>query len=546
MRTPNDNTPPTWMASFRTVMPRIRKALREHWVALTLFGILISSFLLFSFTYRSIDGLAVISPDENNALFFSSIVSDTGVFRWFSNLNEQYDTDVFRPRLVLDLGNNNYTALHSPGYLVTLAAFRNLGLLEWAIPLFGLVLVGATYGVLSEVYGKKTGLWGAALVGTFPTVVFYSNTFFDIIPAMALFAVGLYLFTRARRTGSYTSALGAGVFLAMSVFMRITMLLPVIAVAFTVLVLSKRFNNQTLALSFIGFGAGFVPLLFLNFLTYGQPIAYSYALASDQGLADFSLGGSIGIVPILETTVRYLILYPLVFVGLTVVGIAARHKKTGSDRELILILMLGVTAVASLAAYGWRSGTYAFDRITPISSMARYLLPVHLLIILIAIGSWMKMRTSFRRILVPVILVVTIFSVFTSFYPAVEGSLLHQVKVLDGYLSIRDELQSLLDEGDQIVVFTKSLDKFLFPHVDVALVFTLSDFAAAPEIIPFFPISDIQADIIPLITRLTDDGFRVFLTPEILNISTDLLTAGFQVVERSRNFSEVLPLAVVR
>jgi hypothetical protein len=520
------------------ILSIVRKLIRVDRSLMALIGVLSLLLALFSYVSLAVVQRVPYAPDENTILFFTTLFSQTGTFRWESLLNDAYGTQIFRPRLVVDLGDGTFSAPYSPGFILTLAVLQTLGLLQWTIPLFGLLLTAAGYGILSQVYDSRIGLAGAVLIGTFPSVVFYANTFLDIIPSVSVFLAGLYVFLRAIRTNGSKLAAFSGILFATSVFLRVPHAILFVPLGVAALVLVRRFGWKLLAWTSFGVVIGSLPLLVLNTITFGNPFAFGLAVQVGENSLGYATATPLAVGPMLDAALRYLVIYPLAFIVLAIVGLSFRTNKL-SDESRFLCIVLGLSGLVWILAYGSRTGTYAFDRITPASSLARYMLPVHVLAGIVAVGFLHRTPASRLRVLSVLVFGVVVLSLVVSFHPAIEGNLPRQVQVIDGYAGLRLELQALYGEGDQVVVFTKRWDKFLFPLVNVGLVFTEDDLQSNPDLAELFPISDVESDVIPLARRLVQDGYRLFLTTELRNLLPALNEGGLASIQKSPHFYEV-------
>jgi hypothetical protein len=102
---------------------------------------------------------------------------------------------------------------YSPGLPLLLALAKFIGgqeLMFWVVPLFGAILVLATYGLTRRLVTPGAGLIAAWLVATSPTVLFMLMAPMSDVPAAAAWAVAFFTLLDRRLSSSIAAGLAAG------------------------------------------------------------------------------------------------------------------------------------------------------------------------------------------------------------------------------------------------------------------------------------------------------------------------------------------------
>src|SRR3989344_6519242 len=100
---------------------------KQNLIVWVLFAVLCSFYILL---FIFIPVKSSISPDESQVVFFLDNYKNTGKFTWGSTLNEEFDTEFFRPRGTVEIRDNVYAPLVSPHYLIILSLFSTFIPLE--------------------------------------------------------------------------------------------------------------------------------------------------------------------------------------------------------------------------------------------------------------------------------------------------------------------------------------------------------------------------------------------------------------------------------
>lgn len=216
-------------------------------------------------------------------------------------------------------------------------------------------------------------------------------------------------------------------------------------------------------------------------------------------------------------------LSPVLFT-LGVFGAVVVCKRHRAPAENALLAHLVTVSLASFATFGFLTRTFAFYEVSPVASVSRYLMPVSLLL---AVCACVLVRRvidlGMKRVSILLMSLLLVSLVSGSFASNALPSL---VMGEQRYSSMQVVIDALPENS---VVFTRTFDKLIFPHRNVALLYTNSDLATNPDLRFFVPIVDIDRDAIPAIRKLLLDGVRVFLFADVEDLAYHLARQGYVV-----------------
>jgi hypothetical protein len=175
---------------------------------------------------------------------------------------------------------------YPPGHPLVLAIGVLLGSPRLVPPLLAFVLTFAAFGFTREVFGEKRALLVAVLVASSPFVWCTCATLMAFPTMACAYVGGLWLFARARKSGSRAAMLGCGAVLGFGCTVRpydgAVLVAPLVVWLFVDLV--RRRPRAPAALLELAGGA--VPpiamLLWYNLRTTGAPLRFGYSIARDH------------------------------------------------------------------------------------------------------------------------------------------------------------------------------------------------------------------------------------------------------------------------
>jgi hypothetical protein len=350
--------------------------------------------------------------------------------------------------------------------------------------------------------------------------VFFSNAYFDIVPSVSFFLLSLWAFMKYLRMLRTWQVAACSLFLAVSIFLRPYSVLFLIGYAAVIIVNRKQLASRSLAISVLCFSLSLVPTFMINEYSYGG--AFSVGVAHIAGLPELVMSQRIGPEAYWVAFLHYVVgLAPLLFVlGMFGAAVALRHARALHKNPLLV--HLGAVSFSSFLAFGALTRSWGFYEVTPVASVARYMMPVYLLL---ACGAYVFVREllslRMKRISGLVVSVLLVSLVAGSFASNALPSLVAFEHAYSGVESVVSDLP------DNSVIFTRTFDKLIFPTRNVALVYTSSDLSQNPDLRFILPILDIDRDVVPVVRQLLRDGFHVYLARDVDDLADHLARQGY-------------------
>ena len=253
----------------------------------------------------------------------------------------------YRPNDV-DAQHPSIVPTYAPGLPIMLATAKSIGgqaAMFWVVPIFGVMLVLATFSLSQRLASSSAGLIGAWLVATSTAVLYTTTVTMTDVPVAALWTMALLA---ALRT-SPSAALGAGVLSGIALLVRPN-LLPLAAIVWLLCVVpgsTSRTRARAMRRSLM-FAAGVLPWMagvaLVNAALYGSALASGYGPLSNL----FSLAH---VWPNLLLYTQWLKETQTVLVYLGVLAIAWPRCAWWGDRRDTLTFVVIQTFVAVLFAF---------------------------------------------------------------------------------------------------------------------------------------------------------------------------------------------------
>ena len=327
-----------------------------------------------------------LHPDDQDLFLFSSVLLHTGNLWCQSPLNDEYDTDAFRPGIdeyrCDDSSGHKIRANYTPGIYFLLCPGHLVGFRGpfVIVSIMGVLGVLFLYLLVRELYDYRIAMMAAALLGFSAPYIFWSNMLFSNIPAVSLFLGGLYFLARAvRHDGKRIDYLATIAFFSFAVWIRYEFILLVLVVLLVVTVtyrkrLRRRYVMEAAVLVVL-IGA---LLTGLNYLTTGS----IFGLHPETGMGSTA---STMLVQYPTSMLRYRVVQTIatnarmyiygVSPILTVIGLLGivyclRKKRDGF---LVAILLVGLLV---LYYFGKGTGFWGYGDNIMAASYTRYFLPV--------------------------------------------------------------------------------------------------------------------------------------------------------------------------
>jgi|GEM_PF-1661537 len=499
--------------------------------AIFLLIFLLILFLIYTYINFHVENRVGESPDENLQLFFSKQIAEESSIFWHSDLNERYNTTIFRPRASIDIGNNNFMGPYL-GLQLILALSRLYGFLGYINSLIAVLGILSLYLLCREVHDDKVGLISIVLFGLFPSYLYFANMYYSNIPALTFGMLSLYCFYKGIVKQNMVFLGFSGFFLSFAVHIRITEILFIVPMA--VIYLLNRDHNGNLKKDIFLPGvlilAGTLGLWFIiqeyiksqQIALSGTSIrsASSSTLVTNDlySLIKFLVNQFIDNLSFYEITFKNFIFgySPLLFI-LFLLGVVYSYKNEKTLIKRIFLYASVMLCLVYFLFYGYMSGTWNYTSQTwglavPVdASMSRYFLPIYAIFCVYAAVLLQRvpsMRLNQKFAVITVILI--------SYLILNLNVLIIDAERLNRYGEMDKVVKGLPDDS---VVFTKFYDKVLSLHSNVAVYRTQEDVEQDFEIKYFFEPLDIKNNVIPLIDKLLSSGVPVY----VANDAGDLL-----------------------
>ena len=473
----------------------------------SLFLLLLVSFVLYTVAPLTSPYYPCLAPDESGPLFFAHNLLETGKFTWKSKLNEEFKTSLFHPRgavLRKDM-KNTYAPLNSPVFILLFAFFYWLKIPFLLSSLFGVIGVFYFYQLVSLLSGnKKIGLFFAFLLAIFPTYAFYSNTAYDIIPSLSLWIASLYYLLKFFKDEDLIAGSTSLVLGILSVAIRpphIFLILPHLVILLASL---KKLVKQPFRILILISPSAilFIFYLFLNWQTYGSP------LLTGRMLLPYTISNSSPLQPLpllkfdLKALKDSLYLYVFQFTPLLLLlGVLGTLNSIKCPRkEKLFLFSLFPTACIHAIFSGANSKLYGFGVLQIHSSVARYFLPLYLILLIASIKIISIIPHKLAALsLIALAIVLTHSLVFGA-------QSLPYLKYARGEL--RASRQTDIRTPTDCIVVTKFLDKVAVPEREVLV--------CDPET---YNTSN-NEHLLNVLKQLDKKDYQVFLDKNCIDITT--------------------------
>lgn len=465
------------------------------------------------------------SPDEAINIYFSEHFTETKGITWYSNMNEKYDTNIFRRRSMRALGDNSYVG-PEPFFEILLGIFDIVHLRKIFVPLCSLICLIGVYLFSNRIFGEKKAILSLIFVGTLPNYIFFSNRYYSDIPALAFCFLSFFYLFKGFETNKRIDYITGGFFFSIGLLLKRNYLILSVPLFILSVIKFKKNIKNIIKLAFYYFSLPFTAYVYLFFILQekGNVASSSYSLAVHHLSSILDLD----FTAIVFTLKNYLIEFIPIFFLFSIIGVFYILKSKNQEKRKIFLCFFILCSTVFLLTFGSRSGTNQFLTGEYSAAMARYLLIIHIFISILAsygfLNVYLRVKTSQhisqnkKKILNLTFMWIILISIlYNSFNCYSAGSpLMYQVKRNEYYGSI---METISQYPDNSVFFTKSLDKAIPYNKDVCVYRTYTDIEKNPELRYLYTPKDIEEDIMPLIYTLMDEGYLIF----VLDDAKDLI-----------------------
>ena len=480
---------------------------------LLLFIVIIS---IHNFNYINIYSEYIpLTPDDNDVRFFSRNLLETGNLTWQSELNEQYNVSFFAPRNIQELEGGTYASKRSVMFVLLFSVARIINFEDYIIPLIAIVGVFATFLLVSGLFDNKTGLIAASFLSVSPLYVSFSNRSMDAIPTLVFLVLSYYFFYRYIQDSKFADLIISSIFIIISMSLRWTNAGIYIIAYIPLIIYNKdRIKLPDLkATIFFTIFFGFI-VLYLNKIVYGG----FFKIPEVMRASKFSQSNNFEVIPFSIDTFNIAIsahiisIFPLLFI-LGMFGAIVLFRDKNSTRKSFMLSWV-MLSISTLLFYGGRNGVFGFGSSDVLTSMSRYFIPIHFIILVLAsiFIYYYSKRTSKKTnltshsVIILILSSVIIISFILIFNPT-DGSL-----TIDEYNAdkFNDRLTIIKELPENSIIFSGFGDKYITPIRDVAVIIPEeSKSEKAQKVI--YKKASIKGEIIPLMNNLINDGRDIYI-----------------------------------
>jgi len=433
------------------------------------------------------------SPDETANYFFSYLYTTQNQLGIEESDNFQVN-GLVSPRSMRFV-NGHTVPVSFFGLMLTLGVLAKLFTLSSLVFLPSILAALAAiyfYLLIRRLFDKNIALLSTIFFLIFPAYWYYSTrSFFNNVLFLDFLIIGLYYLLVSFEKHRVCLYFLSGFFLALSLFVRSSEVFWVAFLVLTILVINRKKLNTIFFLTFIPAGLLVaLPLIYYNYLIYGQPISIGYNISfiaddsnfiynSTNLLKQLLLPFGVNIQNILKNSINYFVnifwwYFVLLFWSICYViysGIRkfqTNRKFFGNKEKQVLayfVIYILISAYLILLYGSWSIVDNPDPTAVTIgTSYVRYFLPVY--IFSLPLISYFLLRVfKINKIIRHIFILLILFSFFAMslnivFFDSEEGILKIENNILN-YQQIADNVIKMT-ETNSIIIAEKN-DKVFFP-----------------------------------------------------------------------------------
>ena len=493
---------------------------KQNLIVWVLFAVLCSFYILL---FIFIPVKSSISPDESQVVFFLDNYKNTGKFTWGSTLNEEFDTEFFRPRGTVEIRDNVYAPLVSPHYLIILSLFSTFIPLELFFLMVSLLGISFFFLLSREIYSTSKSIFLSGLVAIFPPFIFYSLSVSDIIFSTTILIISLFFLFKYDRDKDTIYLAISLIFFVLAVAIRIhNAIFFVFYLPFIIPNIRKILRKENIPLILISF-LFILMLLFVNYVTYNSFLTTGRVLTGDsleeRSIYSKLLQHGLNFSTIITAHDNYLLSYAAPFYLFAILSILMLFLSKNRIFKKIKWPFI-IVLIFSLLYYGSNDTFFNFYRSVVQGSLSRYFLALYLLMLLF-LGLFIpKVKPNYTKsiIIFSIIISYILFSFPGNYFPAF---LNHKQTSLE----INEWAKQLPDNS---VFLVKQFDKYVIPYGTVMLIYEESDLIDYPLLEDLYPLIKPE-ECLRLINELQSNGYDVYITTERTSLIRQIEMEGYQL-----------------
>ena len=429
-------------------------------------------------------------PDEESVVFFSSNLIENSKISWKSDLDETHNISAFRPRGAIKM-EGEYFPLVSVYYVYFFAIGRIL--LDNYFPLIinfiTLISFLFFYLLSNEILeNKNDALLATGIYSIFPAILVYTNSLFDIFPAITFFIISFYYFLKFIKKEKYASLFLSALFFITGLMIRFTNIFLIIFYLWIFIYKKKYkkiFNKKGIL---ILFSTIFILFIFLgtNLFTYGDFLhngrtdLAANTLDQDQNSELFYDSFKTVIINSNFDGIKYLITnyimpYSFLFIFIIFSGIYLLFQNKNIKKYLIGSFFLSfLFFIIFYSSNTTGNIPISLTQTLVRSSISRHLLPIYMMGI-IFFPIFFKKLSGKKIKIITIFLIICLLNNFLFITQAGMGDILER----ENKLKIISDEMAQIEENSIIIV-----KKLSYINTDYSkttlLVFTKEDFKNAP------------------------------------------------------------------
>ncbi len=350
-----------------------------------------------------------------------------------------------------------------------------------------IVLIGASKILLESLTNRriKTVYMLFGVIGSLPLLYLFNFPYYNIVPAITFFFLSVAFAFKFNMTGEEKYFYLSFLFALMSIWFRYTYVLflglfYIINYFLNMKAYHKRFIKNVLVVSLLSFFVFLVPLFVMNNVLYDDPFIFGYTLHNqiffDDRVAQEGESETLNLLAsifypsynfdlglLFNNLYKQFFLLTPFYILLGALLVFEGSRKYSIDMKLWPYLILIIYIIIYMGmSITWGHDT-DYKKLN--SSMLRYWLIIHVLLMLMMVLSLLNLESKMFKFFIVAVMVVYSFSVLFMLNSE-DDSLVDRVERLDRYEDYGGIIEGLTDEGS--IIYDSAYDKILFSHRDIA------------------------------------------------------------------------------
>ncbi|MFA5029235.1 MAG: glycosyltransferase family 39 protein [Patescibacteria group bacterium] len=425
------------------------------------------------------------TPDEMANYFFIANFNNNSELKVSEPLNNLVGSlNIVHPRS-MQVASGNLVPGNFLGFILILgwlAKIFGLASVPFIIPFFSLLAIICFYLILKSFFEEKIAFWSALLLMILPAFWYYSSrSLFNNVLFLDFLIIGFYLLVRFSNKKNVVNLVVAGLLIGSALTMRTADL----AWVGLLLILFCWFRRREIGwpywlLLIVLIFVPFLPILFYQLQLYGGALATGYSLKAQavgsfwllHTAQKFLLPFGFSLKNIFYNFYFYFIkmfwwyFWPGLLGGLTLIYQWLKGRLTLEKKRYFVLFVL--VSLFILLYYGsWFFFNNLMGKALIGSSQTRYLLPIYILSLPLAVYGFDKVLQFIKiiylkKIIFLLIAVIMIFFSVRVVWTSGEESLGSVIKTVKSYQQINKEVRRLT-ENNAIIVSSYN-DKVFFPQ----------------------------------------------------------------------------------